>query len=129
MFENLDVLRMAGGLARHAGARQSQLAQNVANADTPGYRARDLVPFAEAFGRDEPQTPLRTTRPQHVTGSESLLDWDRVDAPDSESPNRNTVSLEDQMLKGAETAQSHELALTVYSQALSILRTAIGGRG
>jgi flagellar basal-body rod protein FlgB len=129
MFENLDVLRLAGGLARHAGARQSQLAQNVANADTPGYRARDLVPFAEAFERGEPRTDLRTTRPEHFGNAESLLDWDSIDSPDSESPNGNTVSLEDQMLKGAETVQSHQLALTVYSQALSILRTAIGGRG
>lgn len=129
MFENLDVLRLAGGLARHAGARQSQLAQNVANADTPGYRARDLLPFSVALERAGPQVPLRTTRPQHFGSDESLISWDSRDAPDAESPNGNTVSLEGQMLKGAETAQSHQLALTVYSQALSILRTAIGGRG
>lgn len=129
MFENLSVLRLAGGLARHAGERQAQLAQNVANADTPGYRARDLVPFAESVDKALAGPALRATRPQHMTSDGSFLNWDTVDAPDGESPNGNTVSLEDQMLKSAEVSKNHEMALAVYSKALSILRTSIGGRG
>ena len=124
MFENLDVLRMAGGLARHAAAREVEIAKNVANADTPGYRAQDLAPFDDAYA--DAGMVLRTTRPQHLAGG--TADLHEVDAPDAMSPNGNTVSLEEQMVKSAEVRQSHDVALTVYSTALSILRTAIGHR-
>ena len=51
---------------------------------------------------------------------------DTVDAPDSQSPNGNTVSLEDEMVKAADVRHQHELALAVYSSALNILRTSLG---
>ena len=45
MFEKLELTRMAQALAAHAGARMAVIAQNVANADTPGYKAKDLPDF------------------------------------------------------------------------------------
>jgi flagellar basal-body rod protein FlgB len=128
MFGNLDVLRLASGMAAHAEQRQVLIARNVANADTPGYRARDLQPFAQTYEDAAQAVPLRTTRPGHLAGSENFFGWDTVDAPDGESPDGNAVSLEDQMVKSAEVRQSHEMALAVYSNALGILRTAIGKR-
>ena len=47
MFETLEVFRMADAMTRHAGVRQNVMAGNTANADTPGYKARDVVPFAD----------------------------------------------------------------------------------
>ncbi len=128
MFENLDVLRVANGLAAHAEQRQLEIARNVANADTPGFRARDLKPFEQTYNDAGGDLALRTTRPGHIAGSENFLGWDTVDAPDGESPNGNTVSLEDQMVKSAQVRQQHETALAVYSNALGILRTVIGKR-
>lgn len=49
MFQSLDILRMAQTYATHAATRQQAISQNVANADTPGYRTRDAIPFAD-FG-------------------------------------------------------------------------------
>jgi flagellar basal-body rod protein FlgB len=43
-----------------------------------------------------------------------------------ESPDGNTVTLEEQMVKAAETRGQFELAATLYSKHLSLLRTAIG---
>ena len=59
MFSNLTVFKTAHAMAVHAGARQALIAQNVANADTPGYRARDLPSFAESFApqRGEGRAP------------------------------------------------------------------------
>ena len=45
MFEKLELTRMAQGLAAHAGARMGVIAKNVANADTPGYKAQDIPDF------------------------------------------------------------------------------------
>jgi flagellar basal-body rod protein FlgB len=127
MFEKLEIMRLAGGLAAHASARQSEVARNVANADTPGYRARDLPSFEEAY-RQRLETPMRATRPGHLTEGEGGASWRPVDAPDAESPNGNTVSLEDQMVRAAEVRHQHDLALGVYSSTLNILRTSIGRR-
>ena len=43
-----DILRIASAMASHASARQSVVANNIANADTPGFKARDTQPFEKA---------------------------------------------------------------------------------
>ena len=50
MFEKLEITKMAQGFARHAGARQAEIARNMAHADTPGFKARDMPAFAEVYG-------------------------------------------------------------------------------
>jgi len=127
MFEGLEILRLAGGLSRHAAARQGEVARNVANADTPGYRARDVVPFAKAYSETRP-LPLQATRAGHLAGPATTAAFSTLDAPDAESPNGNTVSLEDQMLKATEVRHAHDVALAVYSATLGILRTSISRR-
>ena len=46
MFQQPEILATASALARHSSQRQSLVAENIANADTPGYRSRDLDDFA-----------------------------------------------------------------------------------
>ena len=48
MFEKLELTRMAQAMAAQAGARMGVIAQNVANADTPGFKAMDVTSLAEA---------------------------------------------------------------------------------
>ena len=43
MFEKLELTRMAQSLAAQSGARMAVIAENVANADTPGYKAKDVL--------------------------------------------------------------------------------------
>ena len=125
MFDNLEMMRMAKALTRHAGARQLQVARNVANADTPGYRARDAAPFDA--GRESGGLALRATRPDHVAqGSAPRVRL--VDAGGEAAPNGNTVSLEDELVRGAEVKRQHELALSVYQSGLRLMRAATGRR-
>ena len=49
MFGQIDTMRMARDLGAHAAQRQRVIATNVANADTPGYRARDLERFSDSY--------------------------------------------------------------------------------
>ena len=127
MFEKLTIFGMAHGLAAHAAARQSQIAQNVANADTPQYRARDVVPFAEVAKISPDQAGMRATRTQHG-------DFDNTSAQrfelrltdDQASPNGNNVSIENEMLRGTAVRQQHDLALSIYSSSLNIIRTSLG---
>lgn len=118
MFNKLTILQTATAMARHAAERQSLIAENIANADTPGFKARDLEPFAEAYGRHGPQAgaPNATSRFRIETSS----------APGAASPNGNTVSLEDQMWRSSSAMRDHETAMTLYSKSLSMLRSALG---
>lgn len=125
MFDNTDMIRMAKALTRHAGARQMAVARNVANADTPGYRARDAAPFDPAG--DPRGLALRATRPGHVAqGSAPRVRL--VDVGGEAAPNGNSVSLEDELVRGAEVKREHDLALSVYQSGLRLMRTAAGRR-
>ena len=125
MFQSLELMRMAHAMATHAGERQAIIAQNVAHADTPGYRAQDLVAFASIY-RDAGMG-LKTTRAGHQGGG---FQQDKIveDASASQSPNGNTVSIESQMVKAGETRHDHDVALAVYKTSLDILRLSIGRR-
>ncbi|MEX3017517.1 FlgB family protein [Gymnodinialimonas hymeniacidonis] len=116
MFDRLEIFQLAGGLARHSAARQAVVAQNIANADTPGYRARDVADFAETWRNMTAENRLgHGDMPMRV-----------LDAGTPASPNGNTVSLEFEMLRGIEAQRAHDRALRVYGSAMTILRTSIG---
>ena len=69
---DLSILNLASALAAHASARQEVLAENVAHADTPGYRARDVADFA-AIVHDTPRAdPARPVRLPGEIEMESL---------------------------------------------------------
>lgn len=126
MFDNLQIFRMAGALAVHSSARQAEIAANVANADTPGYRARDVVPFSEFFDTGQAGS-LRATRSGHVgSGGWSASAIERTERNSAASPNGNTVSLEAELMNSTQVKQSHEMALSVYEAARNVLRTSIG---
>lgn len=128
MFDQLDTFRMARALTGHATARQAIMARNVANADTPGYRAGDLRDFTESYARAGNVT-LRRTDPRHLAGAGPDLTDRIIDAGGEPSPNGNTVSLEGEMLRQAQIRKQHDLAVTVYKSSLTLLRTSLGRRG
>jgi flagellar basal-body rod protein FlgB len=114
MFDRLEIFALASARAQHAAARQAVVAQNIANADTPGYRARDIASF------DETWRALQAGAAGDASGPRT------VDAGTPASPNGNTVSLELEMLRGIEAQRAHSRALQVYGSAMSVLRTSLG---
>lgn len=126
MLPKLELTRMAQAMAAHAGARMEVIARNVANADTPGFKARDLPDFAKSYA--ESDEPLRATRagPFQSTGASA---WgaarpERLSLPSA--PNGNSVSVEVEMMRAAETRQQHDMALSIYTKTSDILKTALG---
>lgn len=126
MFENLDVLRTAQSMALHATQRQNLIAQNVANADTPGYRSQDLTPFEDAYAEASGEG-MRSTRSGHI-GADTAGYAETVEEDASAiSPDGNSVSIESEMVKSVDVQRQHDLAMTIYKTSLGILRTSIGG--
>ena len=109
--------------------RQDVLSQNVANADTPRYVARDLkeLDFDRMMG-EAAGTKMMTTNARHIAIS-SLHGgkFEDHETPDQESdPNGNAVSLEVEMIKVADTQAQYAAAANLYSKAVRMMKTAIG---
>jgi flagellar basal-body rod protein FlgB len=122
-MSDLRITSMAHDLMAHAAARQSHVARNVANADTPGYRATDLPSFTETLDRG---AGLKATRPGHVGWGEKDGSVRPVERAAEAAPNGNTVSLETEMMHAAELKQQNDMALSVYSSVRDIVRTSLG---
>ena len=125
MFDNLEIMRMASGLSKHASVRQDTVARNVANADTPDYRARDVVAFEELYDSSMSQG-MRATRAGHLNASDAAGDMRFFEVSGQSSPNGNTVSLETEMMRSAEVRHQHDMATSIYKTSLDILRTSLG---
>jgi flagellar basal-body rod protein FlgB len=111
--------------------RQDVLSQNVANADTPGYVARDLKPqdFSRILeGSSGHGDSMRTTDPRHIAISPTgQTRFDDMATPDQESnPNGNAVSLEQEMIKVSDTQAQFQAAANLYAKAMTMMKTAIG---
>ena len=111
--------------------RQRVLAENVANADTPNFRPRDLAPLQ--FERVQParaSLSLDRTEATHIAavdGGSDRFRSSRFGGYDV-SPTGNAVNLEDEMIKVAANQMDFQAATTLYTRSLGLIKTAIGKR-
>jgi flagellar basal-body rod protein FlgB len=116
------------------GQRQELLAQNIANADTPGYVAQDLKPqdFSDVLKSTGAGAPLRmvSTAAGHLGGAAANAKPRAEKSPDPERlMSGNAVTLEDQAMKTAQTAMDYQLATNLYRKHISMIKTALGRGG
>jgi flagellar basal-body rod protein FlgB len=114
--------------------RQRLLAENVANADTPGYRPRDLTPldFGRQVQQASGQLQLALTAPGHLagaggTGAGGSFGVEGAGKYDVK-PMGNAENLEDEMMKVAANQMDHQAAISLYARSMGLLKTAIGKR-
>ena len=124
MFEKLELTRMAQALAAQSGARMAVIAENVANADTPGYKAKDVPAFSDVYEAEGLE--MRATRPGHLSVPSQTVAPVPDIAPGHESPNGNSVSLEAEMVKSVEARQNHDMALAIYRATSDVIRASLG---
>jgi flagellar basal-body rod protein FlgB len=108
--------------------RQRVLAENVANADTPNYRAKDLVPLNFEQEVSRASLTLATTDSGHIAagggdGSEFATD---AGTQYEVRPRGNTVTHEDEMMKAASNQMDFEAVADLYSRSLALIKLAIG---
>ena len=107
-------------------ARQRVLAQNVANADTPGYRARDVASFTDllvSFGVE-----MARTSPLHLASLSRPAGSGRISVSES-APDGNAVVLEDQMTKVADDEGAQALTGNIWRSYMGMFMTALGHAG
>ena len=106
--------------------RQRVLAQNIANADTPDYRPRDLSPFEQAL-HAAPVTPVRTD-PNHLglsAEAASLV----TQVVEERAPDGNAVSVENQLTKVADDESASALVGNLWKTTMGMYLTALGHGG
>lgn len=110
-------------------ARQTVLSQNIANADTPGYKPSDLKPFS--FDRHlelADALQMVSTNPTHLTGGNAStipVVQKSTDITET-SPEGNQVSLEDELSKSADTGMQYQLLTNLYRKHVGMMKTALG---
>lgn len=119
--------------------RQSVVAENIANSNTPGFVARDMKPFSfeatlrgqtagKAGGTLGMAQPVMT-QPGHMgapAGKGGVQTYGKaVKSRDSETTlDGNGVVLEDQMIKMTETRMEYDAAIGFYQKSMALLRMA-----
>jgi len=136
-FGKFNVFDALGRRMDWLGQRQTVLADNIANADTPGYTPRDLkeADFASTLKRAlKPMAP-RVTHAGHIDAS--IPPPQEPEAEDSRetyetAPSGNAVVIEEQMVKVAETQMTYRTMTNLYRKHAQLFMTALGrggGRG
>ncbi len=110
--------------------KHSVIASNIANANTPNYKAKELdfeKAFKKALGEGDDEISLRTTDPEHISDSNSLENLS-TEVEISSAPARadgNNVNLEREMVKLTENNISYNLGIQLITKKLKEIRTAI----
>ena len=115
------------------GARQTVLAQNIANADTPHFIPHDVKPlnFAEHLQGVAPVSQARTDA-KHMTGTvapTSSVDDQKTKKQYETAPVGNSVVLEEQMVKLADAQANYQLMTNLYRKHVDLLKLALGRNG
>ena len=129
---SIPLFAMLRGRMNYFTERQRLVAENIANSETPGYRPQDLTPFkfSVSGGGAESPTVMAVTNPAHMrpTGAEATAAErgfriqrraDSVTTLDG-----NQVSLEDEVMRMADSRMNYEAAIGFYQKSMAMIRTA-----
>lgn len=110
--------------------RQSVLAQNIANANTPGYKPKDLkeLSFRTMLAKTSSATiGMAKTSGAHLAGtSKSQGTYKIIKSGSYETtPSGNAVVLEEQLMKSGETRMNYRTTLNLYRKHIELLKTAL----
>jgi flagellar basal-body rod protein FlgB len=124
--QTADFFGVAAQRLAYIDQRQRVLAQNIANADTPNYHARDLSPFEKALTATG-ITPTQTNA-AHLSGT--LDSANLILQPATEiAPDGNSVSIESQLTKVADDETSAALVGNLWKTTMGMYLTALGKGG
>lgn len=121
----IHLFDLAAQQSRWLAISQSAIANNVANANTPGYQAQSVRPFSELL--DKTQLQLASTDGQSLaltpfqTGAVTTADEDSWETTES----GNSVSLEQEMIKAGDVRRDYTLNTNVVHAFHSMLLSAV----
>ena len=133
MFDDLTLFAMAQRQMDYLSRRETVLSENIANANTPQYQAKDLKPLDFKDLMKAPADPVRAavTNSMHISPEVDPVRFETVTdrRPTESKPDGNSVQLEDQMQKIGDAKSDYELAVNLMMKHISMLKTALDKNG
>ena len=128
-----DALRFQQTALNLRAARQELLASNIANADTPNYKARD-IDFASALQNalagTSTELPVVQTSPMHLEGNTGAIGSGApvmYRKPVQPSADGNTVDMDVERAQFADNALRYEASVRFVSEKIKAMLTAMQG--
>ncbi|WP_372784922.1 flagellar basal body rod protein FlgB [Phenylobacterium sp.] len=127
---DIPIFSMLRARMGYLSEKQRVIAENVANASTPGYAPHDLKPFSFQAKMEAVVGPgtMTVTQAGHMLppGAKRGMAVKPVKAKDSETTmDGNSVVLEDEMLKLSNARMDYDAAVGFYQKSLDMLKIAI----
>lgn len=131
-FSSLPLFNLMKAKLQYSSERQAILAQNIANADTPNYRAKDIKEpnFKRMLGEQSgQQMTMSMTHPGHVspTGGGTRYRVEERASTYEQSPVGNNVVTQEEMMRVAQNQVEYQKVLQMYRKTVSMFKTALGG--
>ncbi len=129
--QNIGLFKALAAKMNYLDQRQRLIAQNIANADTPDYRPKDLLPvdFGRVLGMASGDNILEpvATDPHHLPMTGEIPDpKSRKQKTTYEvAPAGNAVIMEEQMVKSTQVAMDYNLITSLYQKNINMIRTAL----
>jgi flagellar basal-body rod protein FlgB len=124
-MEPVTLFDLATKQSQWLAVRQSAIASNIANANTPGYTANDVEPFEKVL--DRTAVSLHATQAGHLGGAATNAGF-RI-KPDEPTgtvlPSKNTVVVENELMKAGEVRRAFELNTAIVKAFHSMMMMAV----
>jgi flagellar basal-body rod protein FlgB len=125
-LSQIYLLQLASQQAKWLTARQTIVANNISNANTPGYQAKDIQPFDEVL--NQTQVSMATTNPAHIVPAAEEFEATRSNESDGwdTTVSGNSVSLEQEMMKEGDINRSYTMNTNIkrvfHQMMMSVLK-------
>ena len=133
-WHNTGLGLQLGTMLKYLGTKQSVISDNLANVNTPNYKAKDVkrpdfATFVQS-GKTNNSASLMVTNPMHVLGSDQRSSLFRVEEVEGaeKSLNGNTVSSQKEMISLSETQMDYQAALNLFRKLNDLMKVALGSR-
>lgn len=136
-YNDVTLFNLMRSKLGYLSARQGVIAQNVANVDTPGYRARDIAEpdfkkiAMQATSAPAQKLPMRTTNEKHMMVGGNSAAFEAMDRKHTYelNPDGNNITVEEEMMKAAENQAEYTKVLNLYRKTVDMFKTAVGRPG
>ncbi len=136
--ENIGLFQAMNAKMKYLDQRQKVISQNIANADTPDYKAKDLtkVDFSTVLKNVQtdksgvPSVHMAATNDKHLP-TKNDINNSRVRAQKvvyETAPDKNGVVMEEQLVKANDVQMNYNLMLNLYKSNMDMMRSALGRR-
>lgn len=108
-MESIQLFQVASRQAEWLSVRQSTVSGNIANANTPGFRAKDVTPFESVL--DNTNMPMAATNPMHFVDAttDQYVVESEVSEGNGQQLSGNSVELSDELMKEGMIKRDYDL--------------------